>query len=96
MFVAITIHPSILRTATALVEVRASDPELGLVSLGEALPFCGDAAGGTESISISDILGDGSLRGDILGRVSESRNIESEIWCVWIELAQSRQEKCGR
>ena len=54
MFVAITIQPSILGTATALVEVRASAPELALVS-----PFLRSEDGGAESISISvDILAD--------------------------------------
>ena len=58
MFVAITIQPSILRTATAFVEVRASEPALDLVSLGEAAPFSGPV-GGTESTSISiDMMGE--------------------------------------
>jgi hypothetical protein len=59
MFVAITIQPSMLRTATAFVDVLASDPALGFCSFGEAAPFGGEALRGTESISISvDMMGE--------------------------------------
>ena len=57
IFVAITIQPSILRTATAFWRVFASVPADGFfVSVGEALPFliCTSlVAGGTLSTSIS-------------------------------------------
>lgn len=60
MLVAITIQPSILRTATAFWIVRASAPALAfLVSVGEDVPFLRSSeVGGTASISISvDMVG---------------------------------------
>jgi hypothetical protein len=54
MFVAMTIQPSMLRTATALVDVRASPPEVALGS-----PFLGsvDERGGSMSISVDIFVG---------------------------------------
>ena len=54
-----TIQPSILRTATAFVDVRASEPALGFVLSGDSA-FSSDeeAVGGAASTSISvDIAG---------------------------------------
>jgi hypothetical protein len=39
MLVAITIQPSILRTATAFCDVRASEDEFFFVSVGDEEPF---------------------------------------------------------
>lgn len=60
MFVAMTIQPSMLRTATALAAVRASAPAEGFVE-----PLRASDAGGALSISISvDIIV--SIIGDVL------------------------------
>jgi hypothetical protein len=54
MFVAMTIQPSILRTATAFVEVRASPPEL---ALGSPFLISVDERGGSISISVDIVAG---------------------------------------
>lgn len=53
MFVAITIQPSILRTATAFSPVLASPLEDDLFLVGEVVPLSFSSAGGFGSISIS-------------------------------------------
>lgn len=67
MFVAITIQPSMLRTATAFWTVRASDPALLLAFVvssvvGDDVPptvlGSSDTAGGAASISISVDMGE--------------------------------------
>ena len=54
MLVAMTIQPSILRTATAFVEVRASPPEL---ALGSPFLISVDERGGSMSISVDMFAG---------------------------------------
>lgn len=57
MLVAITIHPSILRTATAFLDVRASEPAYGFfTSDGEDAGSMWSPSTDVESISISEAM----------------------------------------